>query len=105
MENTFFKLAAIPFLVLGFFAFTVIKPGSITGKITPADALKDVWVVSPKDTIRALVIQGSFTIVNVKPGTYTVIINATEPYKDEIKEDVTVLEGGYIYLGEIKLKK
>jgi hypothetical protein len=50
-------------------------------------------------------VQGGFTIVNIKPGTYKVIINAEEPYKDVIKEDVAVADGHPVDIGEIKLNK
>ncbi len=105
MKNTFLKTAAIAVLIVLLFAFTTFKAGSITGKITPPDAVKDVWAISLSDTVRASVSQGSFTFTNVKTGTYKVIIDAAEPYKDVIKEGVSVTEGQSVDMGEIKLEK
>jgi len=104
MKNTFFILTAIIIIALGL-AFTTIKPAYISGKIIPAEAVKDVWAVSPKDTTRALIVQGSFTIPDVKPGTYKVIIDAVEPYKDVIKDGITITDGEPVDMGEIKLEK
>jgi hypothetical protein len=104
MKNTFFILIAIAIIVSGL-AFRPIKPAYITGKIIPTEAVKDVWAVSPKDTTRALIVQGSFTIPDVKPGTYKVVIDAAEPYKDVIKDGVIVTEGVPVDMGEIKLEK
>ncbi len=104
MKNTFFILIAIIIVVSGL-AFVPIKPAFIAGKIIPAEAVKDVWAVSLKDTTRAIIVQGSFTIPDVKPGTYKVVIDATEPYKDVIKDGITITDGEPVDLGEIKLEK
>jgi len=98
-------MMAIPVTGLLMFAFTTFRGGSITGKVTPPDAVKDVWAISPTDTVRASVSQGSFNLMNVRPGTYKVIIDAIEPYKDVVKEAVSVTEGQPIDMGEIKLEK
>ena len=105
MKNTYLKLMAIALISVMFFAFTVLKVGSVTGKVTPPDAVKDVWAISASDTVRGSVSQGGFTIMNVKPGTYKVIIDAIEPYKDVVKEGISVTEGQSIDMGEIKLEK
>ena len=104
MKNTFFILIAI-IIVVSSLAFVPTKPAYIAGKIIPAEAVKDVWAVSPKDTTRALIVQGSFTIPNVKPGTYKVVIDAAEPYKDVIRDGVTITDGEPVDMGEIKLEK
>src|ERR1700740_608020 len=101
MKNTIIKLIAIVVITCTLFAFTVFAPASITGKVTPPDAIKDVWAVSLNDTARGQVSQGGFTIENVKPGTYKVIIDAVAPYKDVVKEAVSVTEGQPVDLGEI----
>jgi len=105
MKNTFFKTAAIAVTGFMLLASAALKPGSITGKVTPPDAVKDVWAISLSDTVRASVSQGSFTIMNVKTGSYKVIIDAAEPYKDVVKEGIQVTEGQPVDMGEIKLEK
>ena len=105
MKSTYFKISAFFVIVINLFSFTALKPGSITGTVIPAMALKDVWVVSAHDTVRGLVMEGNFSVINVKPGTYKVIINAVEPYKDAIKEGITVIDGQPVDMGEIKLTR
>lgn len=105
MKNTIIKLMAIVVIAVTFFAFRAFAPASITGKVTPPDAVKDVWAVSANDTARGTVSQGGFSIMNVKPGTYKVIIDAMAPYKDVVKEAISVTEGQPVDLGEIKLEK
>jgi len=108
MKNTFLKAAAmviITALAVTLFAFKTLAPASITGRVTPPEAVKDVWAVSLTDTARGSITQGSFIINNVKPGTYKVIIDANAPYKDVVKEGVSVTEGQPVDLGEIKLDR
>lgn len=108
MKNTFFKIIAMVVIValaVTLFAFKQFAPASITGRVTPAEAIKDVWAVSLTDTARGSITQGSFIINNVKPGTYKVIIDANAPYKDVVKEGVSVTEGQPVDLGEIKLDR
>lgn len=108
MKNTFFKIIAMVVIValaVTLFAFKQFAPASITGRVTPAEAVKDVWAVSLTDTARGSITQGSFIINNVKPGTYKVIIDANAPYKDVVKEGVSVTEGQPVDLGEIKLDR
>lgn len=105
MKNTLLKMLAIMVIVVALFSFRALKPSTITGRVTPAEGLKDVWAVSQSDTARGVVTQGSFTIENVKPGTYKVIIDANAPYKDVVKEAVSVVEGQPVDMGEIKLER
>ncbi|HWB24008.1 MAG TPA: carboxypeptidase-like regulatory domain-containing protein [Chitinophagaceae bacterium] len=105
MKNTIIKLIAIIAVALTLFSFTLYAPASITGRVTPPEAIKDVWAMSLKDTFRANISQGGFSIMNVKPGTYKILIDAVAPYKDVIKEDVSVTDGQPVDLGEIKLEK
>ena len=81
------------------------KNGTIAGRIMPTAALKDVWAVSARDTVRALVMDGRFSIINLKPGIYKVIINAVEPYKDVVREGIAITGGLPVDMGEIRLEK
>ncbi len=105
MKNTFLKLIAIIVIITALFSFKALAPASITGRVTPPEAVKDVWAVSLTDTAHGSVSQGGFNIANIKPGTYKVIIDAVAPFKDVVKEGVSVTEGQPVDLGEIKLEK
>ncbi len=60
MKNTYFKISAVFFLTIPLLVFAMAKNGTIAGRIIPTAALKDVWVVSARDTVRALVMDGRF---------------------------------------------
>ncbi len=105
MKRVKLGLAALAISTAGFFAFTTLQGGGIKGSITPADGAKEAWALSSTDTIRATITSGAFTFTNAKAGTYKVMIDATEPYKDVIKEGVQVADGQTTDLGEIKLEK
>ena len=77
----------------GLFAFKAPFAGSIKGIVVPTDGGSAAWAVSATDTFKAGVVQGSFEILNVKPGTYRVIIEAKAPYKSAQKDSVQVGEG------------
>jgi len=100
------KLAALSVAAaFGLFAFTAIKSGSIKGTVTPVNAAAKAWAISGTDTLKASIDAGSFTINDVKPGVYKVIIEAMPPYKNIAKEGVTVVDGQQTDVGEIKLQQ
>jgi hypothetical protein len=92
-------------LVLMASAFKVLEGGSISGKVIPEDGATEAWAITGSDTVKATIADGTFSIQPVKPGTYTVIINAKAPYKNAILPDVKVEEGKVTDFGEIKLEK
>src|SRR4030095_5213879 len=77
---------------------------SITGKISPVDGANIAWAISSKDSATSNIVNGSFTLP-VKPGTYKVMIDALEPYKDATVENVVVKEGQTADVGEIILQR
>ncbi|MBS1574368.1 MAG: carboxypeptidase regulatory-like domain-containing protein [Bacteroidetes bacterium] len=90
--------------VTGLYAFRSVGQGSITGKVTPADQANAVWAVSGKDSVTANVVNGAFSLA-VKAGTYKIVVDAKEPYKDALLENITVADGAPTDVGEIKLQK
>lgn len=105
MKNTRIGLLGLSAVFAGLFAFTNIQGGSIKGKIVPADGASQVWALSSKDTLKAMINQGSFEIQNANAGTYKIYIDATEPYKDVVKEGVQVTDGGTADIGVVTLQK
>ena len=77
---------------------------SITGRVTPADGANIAWAISSKDSASSNIVNGTFSF-SVKPGTYRVIIDALEPYKDATVENVNVKEGQAVDVGEIILQR
>ena len=99
------KLAAITIAAAGLFSFSNLRSGSIKGTVSPADGATRAWAESSTDTLKALVINGSYEITDAKPGTYKIIIEAKPPYKNAAKSDITVSDGKAADAGEIKLEK
>lgn len=104
MKNRFMGLAALA-VTLGLFAFSKFDGGVIKGRVTPVDAATQVWALSASDTLKSSITNGAFEIANAKAGTYKIFIDATEPYKDVIKDNVQVSDGGTADLGSITLEK
>jgi hypothetical protein len=104
MKNVKLSLAALGMGIMSLFAFTKADPGSIKGKITPADAATKIWVMSKTDTTSTDVTDGKFEIKDLKAGNYNIVIEAKAPYKSIGKEGITVADQP-VDVGEIKLTK
>lgn len=79
------------------------KQTAINGTIEPADAVSKVWAVKENDSASVIPANGKFSIP-VKPGNWTLIVEAIAPYKSH-SQTVSVLEGGPADVGLIKLVK
>ncbi|MBL7761995.1 MAG: carboxypeptidase regulatory-like domain-containing protein [Chitinophagaceae bacterium] len=88
----------------GLVAFRGVEQASITGKVSPADAAVAVWAVNANDSTTANVVNGAFSL-GVKAGTYKVIVDAKDPYKDASLDNIEVKDGVPVDVGEIKLQQ
>ena len=104
MKNIRLALVALAVSSGALFSFNALQTNAIKGTVTPADKAVRAWAVSPKDTMKADVQNGTFEIKDVKVGTYSVIIEAQEPYANTRKKDVVVADGQITDVGEIKLQ-
>lgn len=106
MKNTRWALAALVVATAMFFSFNVFqKTSAIKGTVTPADKAVMAWAISPTDTFNTKVQDGSFEFKDVKTGTYSIIIEAQEPYANTRKKDVVVATDTPVTdVGEIKLQ-
>ena len=77
---------------------------SIVGRVNPVGGANAVWAVSGRDSATSNIVNGAFSL-EAKQGIYKVVIDAVEPYKDAILENVSVKEGQTIDVGEIMLQK
>lgn len=101
------KLAVVALAVSSgaLFSFSVLQSNSIKGTVTPADKAVRAWAMSPTDTLNAEVQNGTFEIRDVKPGNYSVIIEAQEPYASTRKKNVEVKADSLVTdVGEIALQ-
>ena len=104
MKNIRLALVALAVSTGTLFSFNAIQTSKIKGTVTPADKAVRARAVSPTDTLQADVQNGAFEIKDVKPGTYSVIIEAEAPYTNTRKKDV-VVNGETTDVGEIKLQQ
>ena len=105
MQFTKLKLGAIAFAAAGIFSFHPMFSGSIKGTVSPADGATRAWAESSTDTVKATIINGSYELTDVKPGTYKVIIEAKPPYKNAAKDGIMVQDGQSADAGDIRLEK
>lgn len=99
------SVIALAAIATGVMAFHNIEGGSITGKVRPMDGATEAWAIQGSDTLKTPVSDGAFTFRNARAGSYTVIIDAKDPFKDATLNDVKVEDGQATDLGEISLQQ
>jgi Polysaccharide lyase family 4, domain II len=104
MKKAKLALVAMGISTAALFSFREFQTNGIKGTVTPADKAVRAWAISPTDTVQAAIESGAFELKNVKAGTYSVIIEAQEPFANTRKKDVVVTEGQTTEVGEIKLQ-
>jgi hypothetical protein len=102
VKVSIFALAAAAMAAL---SFRNMEGGSITGKVAPLDGASQVWAVQGADSLKTDIADGTFNLQGAEEGTYTVIIDAKQPFKNVTISDVKVSEGQVTDLGEIKLEQ
>ena len=85
--------------------FSIPRTGSIKGMISPPNGGARVYAITKNDTAKTIIYQGMFMINELRPGTYTLLVEAIPPYKNQRKEFVMVNEGQETDIGYIVLKK
>jgi hypothetical protein len=86
-------------------AFSLYYNSPVKGSVSPANGASRAWLISRHDTLSAPVIEGNFMVTNVKPGNYTLMLEARPPFKDSFKQDVLVVEGQPTDVGVIEMNK
>lgn len=106
MKNTRLAFGALVISAGMLFSFDAFqKTATVKGSVTPADKGKTAWAISSNDTLHADIKNGAFEFDNVKAGTYSIIIEAQEPYANTRKKDVVVSADAPVTdVGEIKLQ-
>ncbi|RYY54924.1 MAG: carboxypeptidase regulatory-like domain-containing protein [Chitinophagaceae bacterium] len=101
MKKNFILLSILVITLVAAFSFRTVQP-TITGKVSPADAAQAVWAINSTDSVRSAITGGIFTFT-VKPGKYRVIVDAKEPRRDVILENIEV-GNQPVDLGEIVIQ-
>lgn len=86
------------------FAFVQPQRAAIVGRVSPADGANSVWAISGTDSVRGAIAAGSFSLP-VKNGVYKVIVDAKEPYKDVLLDNIEVKQDQPVDVGEIVLQQ
>ena len=103
MKKTIVSICLAGMAIFGFSSMREVAPPVITGKVTPADAAEAVLAIKETDTVKAAVgADGAFQL-EVKPGTWKVVVTAKAPYKNAEVSALEVVEDKNTDLGEIKL--
>jgi hypothetical protein len=105
MKKTILKFFVSGLAVLGFMSMKDLAPSTISGKITPVDAADAVWAIKDNDTLKATVSSEGAFQVEVKPGTWKLVVSAKAPYKNAEVNQVVATEDKNTDAGEIKLEK
>ena len=90
----------IAFLLIS--SFTSNYKSGIKGTIDPPEGARRIWAASGKDTVSIIPAPGSF-IMDVKPGSWKLVVEAVLPYKNVEREGILVMEGELTDIGLIKL--
>ncbi len=97
------KVLIVGLMGVAAFSFLKVKTAK-TGRVSPADGADIVWVVSEKDSLKAGISEGQFYF-DVKPGVYKLVVDAKDPYKDVLLENLAVKAEETLDVGEIILKQ
>ena len=76
----------------------------IQGTIDPPEGAKRIWAVSGKDSVSIIPAPGSF-IMDVKPGSWKLVVEAVLPYKNVERDAILVVDGELTDVGLIKLSQ
>ena len=104
MKRFIIVIIAIIFAISILNSFRHKYQTSIVGRINPVGGANVAWALSGRDSTTSNIVNGAFSL-EAKQGIYKVVIDAVEPYKDAILENVSVKEGQTIDVGEIMLQK
>lgn len=100
-----FRILLTGCIALLLFSFISRWTGTVKGTVNPSDGALRAFVFSARDTFSANVNNGTFIILNVKPGSYNLLIEGKPPYRNVIKESISVIEGEPTDVGTIEMLK
>jgi len=105
MKKIVFSLSLAFVVMCAFIPAYRVKSG-IYGTIDPPDGAKKVWAINGTDSVSASTIPltGKFSL-EVKPGTWKLLVEAVPPLKNAVVENILVQEGESADAGVIKLSE
>ena len=100
--KTVWVLITVISMVVVLHAFKAAQRSAISGRINPSDAGQLVLAIQGADTVKMIPAGGAF-LIEARPGLYKLIVDAKEPFKDVLMENIEVVNGKTTDVGEIKL--
>ncbi len=79
--------------------------GSVRGTVIPPEAGLRAFLFSGKDTVSVNVVNGTFQFSAVAAGNYKLLVEAAPPYRNGVKEGISVTEGEFTDAGQLELQK
>jgi multidrug efflux pump subunit AcrA (membrane-fusion protein) len=86
------------------YAFQNKAQTSIIGRVNPVGGANVAWAVSGRDSTTSNIVNGAFSF-EARAGIYKVVIDAVEPYKNAVLENISVKDGQTVDVGEIILQR
>lgn len=86
-------------------AFNSRMNSLVKGSVNPPDAAIRAWLISKADTVNGTVDRGMFEISNVRPGSYTLVVEGRPPYRNSLKEGINVIDGQLTDVGVIEMQR
>ncbi|PWT75436.1 MAG: hypothetical protein C5B59_08950 [Bacteroidetes bacterium] len=102
MLKTLSITVLIAILLLSSFSLAWNSP--VKGTVYPTNAGLKAWLFSLADTFNAPVEAGIFQINDVKPGSYTLMIEGKPPFRNSVKTTVVVVDGQMTDVGVIQME-
>ncbi len=85
-------------------SFAAKYRSGIQGTIDPPEGARRIWAISGKDSVSIVPAPGSF-LIEVKPGSWKLVVEAVLPYKNSERESILVTDDQITDVGLIKLEK
>ncbi|HEV7782223.1 MAG TPA: hypothetical protein VGO58_13205 [Chitinophagaceae bacterium] len=96
-------LVCIASFAIGFNARNIPDSG-IHGSIDPIDGGSKVWAINGTDSFSTIPVSGKFS-VSVKPGNWSLLVEAIAPYKNTVMNGILVLDNQSTDAGVIKMNR
>jgi len=101
--KTILLVVSFASLAIAFIAGKDLKSG-INGTIDPPEGARKIWAISGTDSVQGAPLTGAFSI-DVKPGNWSLLVEAVSPYKNAVINNILVLESQSTDVGVIKLRE
>lgn len=105
MKKTVLTLFIVILAVVFLHAFRAFQQPVISGSIYPKEAVKQIVAVNGNDSVIGLPDKTGLFAVNVKPGTWKLVVEAKQPYKTVVMESVKAREGEGTNVSVITLRQ